>query len=122
MITLITVLAANITPICNPVVGGIGCKDPGQAPSLFASVLAGLIGIILVLGSLWALFQLLQGGLGWISSGGDKTALEGARDRIINALIGLFILFAAWAVFIIILRVLGLTSGPGFELKFPTLL
>jgi hypothetical protein len=43
-------------------------------------------------------FVLLTGAISWITSGGDKQALEGARSKITNGLIGLVILFVAFAV------------------------
>lgn len=113
----------QISPITNPVISGLQGKNPDDAPALFAKFFASLIGIILALGTIWALVNLLQGGLEWISSGGDKSILEGAQKRITNAIIGLFVLFASWAIYLVILQVLGLspTGGGGFQLKLPTL-
>ncbi len=42
---------------------------------------------------------LLWGGIQWITAGGDKDAIEKARKRIINALIGLAIVFSVYVVF-----------------------
>lgn len=117
-------LYAVIPPINNPVVTGFVNKTPDDAPGLFANFFSALIGLLLAVATLWAFINLIQGGLQWISSGGDKTALETARNRIMNAIIGLFITFAVWAVYIIILQFLGLSEGgPGgvFNIKFPTL-
>lgn len=114
-------LLADVDPIHNPVVTGLANKNPDQASSVFATFFSALVGLILVAGTLWAFIQLLQGGLQWISSGGDKAALEGAQQRIIHALVGLFILFGAWAVFILIMNFFGITNGAGFNFKLPTL-
>jgi len=38
------------------------------------------------------------GGIRWIMSQGNKGNVENARNQITNALIGLAIIFAAWAI------------------------
>lgn len=58
--------------------------------------LAILVAVIFVFG------MLIAGGYGWISAGGDKGKVEEARTRITNALIGLAIIAAAWALIKII--------------------
>lgn len=68
----------------------------------------------LIAAALLALLFLLWGGIQWILSGGDKAQLESARNRITGALIGLVVVAAVWAIFLIIIHVLGLpieTSG-----------
>jgi hypothetical protein len=57
-----------------------------------------LIGLAFVIGVIVFLFMLILGAIQWISSGGDKQALEGARGRISNALIGIVILLATFAI------------------------
>lgn len=111
-----------IYQIVNPVITGIGDKTQKDAPAVFGKFFGSIVGVLLIAGSLWTLFQLLLGGLQWISSGGDKTALESAQKRITNALIGLLLLFASWAVYLVILQYFGII-GPGGEIifKLPTL-
>lgn len=43
-------------------------------------------------------FILVIGGIRWIASGGDKANTEAARAQITAALVGLVIVFAAWAI------------------------
>jgi TRAP-type C4-dicarboxylate transport system permease small subunit len=43
-------------------------------------------------------FILVIGGIRWIASGGDKAQTEAARSQITSALVGLVIVFAAWAI------------------------
>ena len=57
-----------------------------------------LIGWLLTIGSIAFFFMLLWGGIQWIMSGGDKGAVESARGRITNAVIGLVILFSSFAI------------------------
>ncbi len=112
----------DIPPINNPVITGLVEKKPDEAPGVFGKFIGSIVGVLLLAGSIWAFFQLLLGGLQWISSSGDKAALEKAQKRITNALIGLLIVFAFWAVYLVILQYLGII-GPGGEIKFilPTL-
>ncbi len=56
------------------------------------------ITLILVLAGIIFFFMLVIGGVQWITSGGDKAKTEGARNQITAALIGLVIVFAAWAI------------------------
>jgi hypothetical protein len=60
-----------------------------------------LIAVIAVFG------MLILGGYGWITAGGDKGKVEEARTRITNALIGLAIVAAAWALINIIGKFFG---------------
>ena len=63
-----------------------------------ADIVAGLIRLILVVAALVFFFILVIGGIRWIASGGDKAQTETARSQITAALIGLVIVFAAWAI------------------------
>lgn len=71
-------------------------------PSKFAlaaiNILFGLAGILSFIFLLW-------GGVQWIVAGGDKDAIEKGRRKIVQALIGLAIVFSAYAI-IYIIRVL----------------
>ncbi len=64
-------------------------------------VLAFIVAVILVL------FMLIWGAFEWITSGGDKEAVGKARNRIINALIGLAVLAVAFALFQVASQFLG---------------
>jgi TRAP-type C4-dicarboxylate transport system permease small subunit len=52
----------------------------------------------LVAAALVFFFMLIIGGIKWITSGGDKGQTEAARNQITAALIGLFIVFASYAI------------------------
>src|SRR5258706_11841528 len=54
--------------------------------------------LILVIAALVFFLMLLWGGLQYILSGGDKGKTEAARGQITAALIGLVIVFSAWAI------------------------
>ena len=85
-----------------------------------ASVVSGIIGIMTVAAGIWFIFQFLTGALGWLSSGGDKTKLEAARQRITNAFIGLVIVVAGWSILAIAGQFFGfdiLLQDPGTPIK-----
>ena len=107
-------------PIQNPVIKGLVGQNPDNAGGLFGKLFSGIIAFLLVAGAIWALLQLLIRGLNWISSGGDKGKLEASQQKIQQAIIGLGIVFASWAIFGVVLKFLGV-SGPGgaLNLKLP---
>lgn len=56
----------------------------------------------LLVASVLVLAYLIWGGLDWIMSSGDKTKYESARNKITAALIGLAIVAAAWAIWLLV--------------------
>ncbi len=56
------------------------------------------ITLAFIIAAIGVLVMLVWGAVAWIFSGGDKTAIEGAQKRIINAFIGLAILAVAFAL------------------------
>jgi hypothetical protein len=63
------------------------------------------------------LFMLVLGGIQWISAGGDSKALDAARGRITNAVVGLVIVVAAYAIALILEQVFGIPTVSGFKFK-----
>lgn len=61
-------------------------------------LISGFLSLILVVAGLVFFFILVVGGIKWILSGGDKAHTEGARNQITAALVGLVIVFSAWAI------------------------
>ena len=72
-------------------------------------IISGAIGLALVVVSVVFFFILVLGGLKWVTSGGDEKKVGEARSQITNALIGLAIVFAAWAIMNLIGRVFGIS-------------
>lgn len=62
------------------------------------ALIAGILRMILVVAAIVFFIMLLIGGIQWMVSGGDKAATETARGKITAALVGLVIVFAAWAI------------------------
>lgn len=62
------------------------------------NMVSGIIRLLLVIAALVFFIMLVIGGIQWIMSGGDKAQSENARKRITSALVGLAIVFSAWAI------------------------
>ncbi|HRS22767.1 MAG TPA: pilin [Candidatus Woesebacteria bacterium] len=67
-----------------------------------------LFSVLLVAVGLVFLFMLILGGLKWMTSEGDEKKLAAARGQITNALIGLVIVFSAWAIVALINTIFGI--------------
>lgn len=80
-------------------------------------IISGLIKGAMVVAAVVFFFILVIGGIRWIASGGDKSATEGARSQITAALVGLVIVFAAWAIVALIETFFGIDI---FSLALPT--
>ncbi|MBI2442550.1 MAG: hypothetical protein HYV40_01420 [Candidatus Levybacteria bacterium] len=65
-----------------------------------------VIQFIFVIAVILALGFLVYGGIRWITSGGDKSGVETARNTIIAAIVGLIIVFLAYVVLNLILTFL----------------
>lgn len=85
---------------------GFLAKDPTGAGALsqffsnFVALIFSLAGVVLIFMILWGAFE-------WMTSEGDKEKLGTAQKRILNALIGLLIFAAAFAI----IRVFGQFTG-----------
>jgi len=64
--------------------------------------------LLVVIAGIVFFFMLIIGAIKWISSGGDKGAIESARGQITNAIIGISILFMTWAIATLLERIFGI--------------
>lgn len=97
----IIALSSTIIPLIAPKVAfaqNIIVKKPdagyGDIGNFVTNTLTLAFGIALLV----VLVMLIWGAFEWIASGGDKEAVGKARNRIINALIGLAVLAVAYAL------------------------
>lgn len=102
---------------------GIAVKPQNSAEGLqglstitFPNLLSAAVSITLILAALVAFFFLVFGGIKWITSGGDKDSTAKAQGTITAALIGLAIVFSAWAILKIIEAVFGVAILGNFSL------
>lgn len=117
-------IAANIPPITvpnghgnnlyNPAIGNLGNNS---GISFVQQLIPSLVGLAFVVGVLIFFFMLLLGAIQWISSGGDKAAVEGARGKITQALVGIIVLFSVFAIIKVVetffgINILTLDIGP----------
>jgi len=82
------------------------------------SIVSGAITLILIGAALVFFFMLVIGGIQWMTAGGDKEKAAGARGQLTSALIGLTIVFVAWAIIQLINTLFGIDI---FNLTIPTL-
>jgi len=89
-------LAQTPERIYNPVI------DPkigqGKGITIINLLIKNFIAIAFIAGAVVALFFLISGAIGWITSGGDRENLQRSQKKITSALIGLFILFSLYAI------------------------
>lgn len=105
-------IAQSSTDLGDPIsgIGPLGLETGGDAPSLFAQVISGTIGLMTIIAAIWFLFTLVTGAIGIISSGGDQQAYESARKRIATGVIGIVVVIAAIFIMDLIATILGIPS------------
>lgn len=98
------------TPIPTQTMIGIFVPTPvGIRTSDLGKIISSTFAFLLIVAGLLAFAFLIVGGIQWITSGGDKAGLEGARNRIIHAVVGVIVVFSAWAITLLIQQFLGIT-------------
>lgn len=93
-------------------------NNPVAPTYTIGALISGLIGFFILFASIAAFIYLIIGGIQWMTSGGDKTAIETARNRIIQAVIGLIVVASVWAIISLLFPVVGLTFP---EIRFPSI-
>jgi len=94
------VQAAEIT-IEVPKPKGFNITDIGK-------LISSAIQLLLIAAGIIAVLYLLLGGIQWITSGGDKAGVDAARQKILQAVIGLVIVFTVWALIRVLEGFLGI--------------
>jgi len=85
----------------------------GAAGLTVPNIVSAGITWILVISALVAFLFLILGGIKWITSGGDKDSTAKAQGTITAALIGLAVVFAAWAILKLLEFFFGITIFAG---------
>jgi hypothetical protein len=88
--------------------GPLGLEQGQDGISVFATFLSSAVGLITIIGIIWMVFIIVTGAVSIISSGGDKQALEGARKKISNGIIGLVVLISSLFILSLIGKLIGL--------------
>lgn len=94
-------LGSAITSLLMPVqvlAQNIRIEKPSVGFGTIGDFITKAIQVVIAVSILIVLIMLIIGAFEWITSGGDKEAVAKARNRIINALIGLAVLAVAFAL------------------------
>ncbi|OGK14283.1 hypothetical protein A3C98_04690 [Candidatus Roizmanbacteria bacterium RIFCSPHIGHO2_02_FULL_37_15] len=95
---------------------------PTGVPTDPGVFIGGAIRIFLIVAGVVLMIYLLWGGLDWITSGGEKEKIVKAQQKITHAVIGIFIIIFALALFQLIagdiLKIIELTPG-GWKINLP---
>ncbi len=101
-------LAQIRNPVLPPSIGGGNSPNTQGGGAALGNLIGNLVGALFIAGFLLTFFYLILGGISWITAGGDKQKLQEAREKITNALIGLIIVGAAFALSSLVARFFGL--------------
>jgi positive regulator of sigma E activity len=74
------------------------------------SIVSSLLNYLFPLAGILLLLYLLLGGFSLMTSGGDPKAVQAAKSKITNALIGFIIIFAAYWIVQLVASILGLDA------------
>jgi hypothetical protein len=83
-------------------------------------VISFALGLLLAIGVLAAVGFLIWGGIKWITSGGDKGKVDGARSTIVAAVIGLIVLLLSFVILSFVIQILGVGNNI-FDIRIPKL-
>lgn len=64
----------------------------------FEGMISSAVNLVLIVASVLFLFNFLIGGIKFMLTGGNREKLDTAKRQLINAIIGLFIVFSAWSI------------------------
>lgn len=93
-------------------IGDVICKLGGN----IGVTLRNVVIFFVILAVIIALLYLLYGGIKWITSRGEKTEVEAARNHIIAAIVGLVVVFLSIFILSLALAAFGISFG---DLKIP---
>ncbi len=90
-----------------------------NADTSVGSLITFFVAFVIVLATLLALVMIVIGAIQWITSGGDKTKVDAARNHIIAAIIGLVVIALSFVIINVVISALGL--GDLMHLRIPKL-
>lgn len=110
-----TVFAA----IENPALGNLGSgDDPGD---ILGRYLSSIWGVLFMAAGLIFIVYLVWGAIQWQIAGENQERVENAKKKIMNALVGLTIMAASWAIVTAVGHVLGISFLETLEFDFSVL-
>jgi len=93
-----------------------------EGADYFGALIKSLIGISFVVASIIFIFIFIMGAIQWITSNGDKGAVQAAQSKITNAIIGLVILLSLFALLRVVGDFFGLEIFQNFEINIDNLI
>ena len=94
----------NLEAVGNELSGGGGTQDLTTTIANVINFVLGLLGII-------ALILVIYAGFLWMFAGGDSTKVDKAKSLLLNAVIGLAIILAAYSITTFVFEALGEATG-----------
>jgi hypothetical protein len=107
IIKLVNTLPSSLNPCEN--LAGIAKALCSLSGSNTANTIQSVVIFLIVLAVVIALMYLLYGGIKWITSRGEKTEVEAARNHIMAAVTGLIVVFLAIFIVSLIMSIFGLS-------------
>jgi hypothetical protein len=113
-IAFFTILASPVSAIDFSLRGGVDlARGDGQPVSLFGidGIFNSITNVLLFAVGALSVLMLIVGGIRYVVSGGNQTAVTGAKNTILYAIVGLVVALIAYAVINFVLSTL--LPGPG---------
>lgn len=96
-------------PIGKGLTGIFGIDPTSSDISItFNSAVSTIIAFLTVLASIFFLFQFFFAAFAWLGAGGNDKAVAAAKQKLINALLGLVIVVAAYAIIGLVGSIIGI--------------
>lgn len=110
-----------LAQVTNPIYknGGKLIKDP---ISFINNFIQGLFTLFMLVGVLYFAWHFVMGAYHYMSTEGDKTKLETAKQELTHAFIGLIILFSVFALLKLIGFIFGIDGLDKLQLTWPSLI
>lgn len=108
----------KLIPVVLAAVQDVVVDRPPGAMAEFSPLISGALQIVMIIAALICFVYLVWGGIEWMTSGGEKSAVANARQRISAAFVGLLIVLAAWAIIRLLEYLFGFSI---LQFEFPKL-
>ncbi len=76
-----------------------------KVPTSSTVLITNIVNTVLIVAAALVFAYLIYGAISWITSGGDKSKVETARNRITSAALGILILASVWAIYNLVLTI-----------------
>lgn len=106
MINLISSAYAASDQVVN--IGEEASKNNFFGYTCIGGLISNVASVAFVVAAIATFVYLVIGGLNWLTSSGDKGKIDVAQKMITNAIIGLAIIAASWALYTLVLQFFGI--------------